>query len=114
MELKWVYMLLCDIDEVDNAVVKIGRTDDFDRIRKKYGEPIQTLAVIPVIDAKYVEKMLLKEFRSRFKSRRSFGFITLMDKKDEYFEGNFNDIILCFNDIIIKLSTEDSDSEYTN
>ena len=104
MELKWVYMLLCDIDEVDNAVVKIGRTDDFDEIRKEYGEPIQTIAVIPVIDDKYVAKILLKEFRSRFKSRRPFGRIAPMDIEYEYFEGNFNDIILCFNDIIIKLT----------
>ena len=101
MELKWVYMLLCDIDEVDNAVVKIGRTDDFDEIRKEYGEPIQTIAVIPVINEKYVEKVLLKEFRRQFLSRMDIGY--------EYFEGNFDDILRCFWGVIVKLSNEEED-----
>ena len=41
MAIKFVYMLLCDINEVDNAVVKIGRTNDFDRIRKKIQRKVQ-------------------------------------------------------------------------
>ena len=104
MAIKFVYMLLCDINEVDNAVVKIGRTNDFDRKRKKFNEKFKTVAVIPVSNDKFVEKMLLFEFR--------FKFFTRWDIGRKYFEGNFNNMLLYFNDIVIKLSTEDSDSEY--
>ena len=107
MDVKFVYMLLCDINEVDNAVVKIGRTNDFDRIRKKYNEKFKTVAVIPVSNDKFVEKMLLFEFRFKFFSRRDIG--------RKYFEGNFNNMLLCFNEVINQLwKEEDSDSEYTD
>ena len=101
MEVKWVYMLLRDINEIDNAVVEVGRTNDFDKRRKKYGEPIQTIAVIPVINKKYVEKVLLKEFRRQFLSRKDIGY--------EYFEGNFDDMLRCFWGVIVKLSNEEED-----
>lgn len=103
MEVKCVYMLLFDINEANNAVIKIGRTNNFDRKRKKYDELCQTIAVIPVIDEKYVERILLREFRPNFLSRMDIGY--------EYFESDFGDMLLCFNEVILELSNEDSESE---
>lgn len=99
-DVRYVYMLF--VEELDNneVIVKIGRTNNFDRRKSEYNENFKTISVIPVDDEKSVERYLLKEFRNSFVSRMDYGY--------EYFQGYLIDLFNLFITSIMCFDDEDS------
>jgi len=65
---------------LDEPVYKVGKTYDMEQRFKQYPKGSELLKSIKVCERHIAEKVLLREFSSKFKTREEFG--------NEYFEGD--------------------------
>nr|QQV29622.1 hypothetical protein K-LCC10_0367 [Kaumoebavirus] len=97
MALEYVYLVRKEIAAKDGApVYKVGRTsgDPWNRV-SSYGK-CEVVVVWKVPDSKATEKILLKEFRLKFQSVKTFG------NPREDFAGDVEEMKKMFVSIVLK------------
>jgi len=73
---------------LDEPVYKVGKTYDMEQRFKQYPKGSELLKSIKVCERHIAEKVLLREFSSKFKTREEFG--------NEYFEGDLQEMLVIF------------------
>ena len=73
---------------LDEPVYKIGKTYDMERRFSSYPKGSELLKSIKVCERHVAEKVLLREFSSKFTNREEFG--------NEYFEGDLQEMLVIF------------------
>ena len=73
---------------LDEPVYKIGKTYDIEQRFKQYPKGSELLKSIKVCERHVAEKVLLREFSSKFTNREEFG--------NEYFEGDLQEMLVIF------------------
>tara|TARA_B100001758_G_C18331618_1_gene569133 strand:- start:93 stop:602 length:510 start_codon:yes stop_codon:yes gene_type:complete len=73
---------------LDESVYKIGKTYDMEQRLKNYPKGSELLKSIKVCERHIAEKVLLREFSSKFTNREEFG--------NEYFEGDLQEMLVIF------------------
>ena len=74
----------------DEPVYKVGKTYDMEQRFKQYPKGSELLKSIKVCERHIAERIMLREFSSKFTIREEFG--------NEYFEGDLQDMFAIFED----------------
>ena len=72
----------------DEPVYKVGKTYDMEQRFKQYPKGSELLKSIKVCERHIAERVLLREFSSKFTNREEFG--------NEYFEGDLQEMLVIF------------------